>query len=185
MPGYTHQYNAYTMGSWPPLPRPWPEMPWAEAEKPQPPPAQTKWDANHTDAGGKREKRRHKKERKKEREREYKQDKDREKDKDKDKDAKGAEDSKTLDLDTRIAMLLKGKTANAPSFLSFPDSDEETKKSPHIPTSIDSDDGNLHLFIFISGIISVIRCKSEVICVFCLFVSLSRGNYLSYQLESL
>lgn len=62
------------------------------------------------------------------------------------------EETKPLDLDTRIALLLKEKGCGgmAPPFLSLGvDSDDESKagiekslKSAPIPTSIDSDDGN-------------------------------------------
>lgn len=66
---------------------------------------------------------------------------------------KEVEDEKTLDLDTRIALLLKGRASGgmAPPFLSLGgESDDESKssfdkipKSVPIPTSIDSDDGLL------------------------------------------
>lgn len=69
------------------------------------------------------------------------------------KTKKEEEDSKTLDLDTRIALLLKGRGTGekAPPFLLLGgDSDDESKssfdrmpKSVPIPTSIDSDDGNI------------------------------------------
>lgn len=63
---------------------------------------------------------------------------------------KEVENAKTLDLDTRIALLLKGRSGDmAPPFLSLGgESDDESKSSFDkiskpipIPTSIDSDDG--------------------------------------------
>lgn len=71
------------------------------------------------------------------------------------------ENSKTLDLDTRIALLLKGRGTGgmAPPFLTLGgDSDDDTKgcfdkmaKSVPIPTSIDSDDGQLLFCFFFFG----------------------------------
>lgn len=68
------------------------------------------------------------------------------------------EEQKKLDLDTRIALLLKGKGSGgmAPPFLSFGvDSDDDAKnilnnttKPVSIPTSIDSDDGEYSQVLF-------------------------------------
>ncbi|XP_056640529.1 histone-lysine N-methyltransferase SETD1 isoform X1 [Diorhabda sublineata] len=105
-----------------------------------------KWSSNVDEKPQQKNKEREHKE--KEREKDKKRDSGKsKKEKERERD-KVEEDNKPLDLDTRIALLLKdkGSCGMAPPFLSFgADSDDESKSTDYlkqvpIPTSLDSDD---------------------------------------------
>ncbi|KAJ8913700.1 hypothetical protein NQ315_007417 [Exocentrus adspersus] len=154
-----HPMSAPPTVPWPMATPQWPQDGWERSPVPTlaPPP---KWpEEKHSYKGGKEKDWR---ERDRDRDRNRDRDRDRKrssgsnsksrKDKDRDKEkvnSQTEEDNKPLDLDTRIALLLKEKGSGgmAPPFLALGvDSDDESKSSDKlpkhlpIPTSLDSDD---------------------------------------------